>query len=208
MRFRHDNSIKHLIDFIKPENKNYMILESLNQMKDNNNYKSIHVVTLEPGNKIVMGRGHDADMRINDISVSRLHGTICLEPDSNKILLKDLGSKFGTLALIQNDFVITNKKVCLQIGRSYLECKVGPYSEIIQEKDVIDENLVDEKLRQFHASIKSHQGVDENVIKGLLEQIIKQSAPTALSNQIQQSQNQRREDKRNTPGNNAHPKKK
>lgn len=171
-------------------------------MKDNNNYKSIHVVTLEPGNKIVMGRGHDADMRINDISVSRLHGTICLEPDSNKILLKDLGSKFGTLALIQKDFTITNKKVCLQIGRSYLECKVGPFSELSLEKETNEENLVDEKLRLFQATIKGHHGVDENLIKGLLEQIIKQSAPTALSNQIQQSQNLRKEDKRNSTGNN------
>lgn len=207
MRFRHDNSIKHLIDFLKPNNKNYMILESLNQMKDNNNYKSIHVVTLDPGSKIVMGRGHDADMRINDISVSRLHGTICLEPDSNKVLLKDLGSKFGTLALIQKDLVIT-KKVCLQIGRSYLECKVGPYSELFLEKECIEESIVDEKLRQLQASIKGHQTVDESVIKGLLEQIIKQSTPTALSNQIHQNQNARRDDKRNSGNHPHHPRKK
>lgn len=99
-----------------------MVLESLNQVKDGNNIKSIHVVSLEENKKIVMGRGHDADIRINDISVSRLHGTITLLPD-NRIVLKDLGSKFGTLALIQNKFQVPEKKVCLQIGRSYMELK-------------------------------------------------------------------------------------
>lgn len=116
-----------------------MVLESLNQVKDGNNYKSIHVVILEENNKIVMGRGHDADVRINDISVSRLHGTICLQ-SNDKIVLKDLGSKFGTLALIKEQVSIGEKKMCLQIGRSYMECKVVPISQYL---------LYKEELRRF-----------------------------------------------------------
>ena len=46
-----------------------------------------------------MGRGHEADVRINDISVSRMHGQITID-ENNDIQLKDLGSKFGTLALL------------------------------------------------------------------------------------------------------------
>jgi hypothetical protein len=134
VRFRHKNSIRHLIDFTKPQNKNYMILESLNQVKDGNNYKSIHVVILDENSRIVMGRGHDADVRINDISVSRLHGTITLLP-GNRILLKDLGSKFGTLALVQHDFNVNDKKVCLQIGRSYMECKSVPIGQFLIYKE-------------------------------------------------------------------------
>jgi len=107
-----------------------MILESLNQVKDGNNYKSIHVITLENNSRIIMGRGHEADVRINDISVSRTHGTITLD-ETGTILLRDLGSKFGTLALIQENFVCTNKKVCLQIGRSYMEVKCCPISEFL-----------------------------------------------------------------------------
>ena len=111
-----------------------MVLESLNQVKDGNNYKSIHVVVLEENSKIVMGRGHDADVRINDISVSRLHGTISLVP-GNKLMLKDLGSKFGTLALLQHSFQVTEKKVCLQIGRSYMECKAVPMNQYLLYKE-------------------------------------------------------------------------
>jgi hypothetical protein len=133
-----------LIDLHRPKDKNYIILESLNQVKDGNNYKSIHVIVMEKNSKIVMGRGHEADVRINDISVSRLHGTITLE-DNNKILLRDLGSKFGTLALIQNNYVCSNKKVCLQIGRSYMEVRTCPNAEYLvlekEQKDLLEANL-------------------------------------------------------------------
>jgi hypothetical protein len=134
--------MNNLIDYVKPENKNYMVLESLNQVKDGNNFKSIHVVTLEENKKIVMGRGHDADIRINDISVSRLHGTITLLPN-NRILLKDLGSKFGTLALVQTKFTVHEKKVCLQIGRSYMELKSVPINQYItyrEEQKVLEKS--------------------------------------------------------------------
>lgn len=141
-----------MIDFEKPEDKNYMILESLNQMKDGNNYKSIHIVNLEPENKIVLGNGYGADMRINDISVSRLHGTIYLDPISNKILLKGLGSKFGTLVLIKQEFPIT-KKVSLQIGRSHVECMKEPFSE---------------ELREFQnrISVKKENNLFQQLLKG------------------------------------------
>jgi len=43
-----------LIDYTRPKDKNYIILESLNQLKDNNNYKSIQVVSIEENEKIIM----------------------------------------------------------------------------------------------------------------------------------------------------------
>jgi hypothetical protein len=133
-----------LIDLHRPKEKNYIILESLNQVKDGNNYKSIHVIVLEKNSKIAMGRGHEADVRINDISVSRMHGTITLE-ENNKILLRDLGSKFGTLALIQSNYTCLNKKVCLQIGRSYMEVRTCPNAEYLvlekEQKDLNEANL-------------------------------------------------------------------
>ena len=58
-------------------------------------------------------------MRINDISVSRTHALLTFS--NNKIFLKDLKSKFGTLALVQNEIEVGDKTVSLQIGRSYGE---------------------------------------------------------------------------------------
>jgi hypothetical protein len=99
-------------------------------MKDNNNYKSIQVITLEEGIKIIMGRGHETDVRINDISVSRIHAMLCLI--NNTLYIKDLKSKFGTLALIRESYEVTDKTLCLQIGRSYTECNVIGHKELIK----------------------------------------------------------------------------
>ncbi len=54
VRFRSENSYFDIIDYTGPIDKNYIILESLNQLKDNNNYKSIQVITLDEGVKISM----------------------------------------------------------------------------------------------------------------------------------------------------------
>jgi len=134
LRFRSENNCFDIIDYVRPIDKNYIILESLNQLKDNNNYKSIQVITLEENEKIVMGRGHETDVRINDISVSRTHALITLI--GNKIFIKDLKSKFGTLVLVQDDLEITEKTITLQIGRTYGEfCVISSkeYQKLIKE---------------------------------------------------------------------------
>lgn len=96
-------------------------------MKDNNNIKSIHVIILEENSKIIMGRGHESDVRINDISVSRSHATLTFQ--NGKIKIQDLKSKFGTLALIKKELPILEKKIHLQIGRTYLEACLKNYKE-------------------------------------------------------------------------------
>ena len=109
-----------LIDLQKPTDCNYIILESLNQMKENCNIKSIHVIQLN-GEELIIGRGHDSDVRINDISVSRNHAKIKYNLDEGTLLLRDLKSKFGTLILIKKPLKIKEKKIHLQIGRTYIE---------------------------------------------------------------------------------------
>ena len=95
----------------------------MNQLKENNNYKSVHVVSLKENEKIAIGRANESDVRINDISVSRTHSCIMLK--NKQILLKDLNSKFGTLILVKKEIEISmDKKLSLQIGRTYFEsCK-------------------------------------------------------------------------------------
>ena len=66
-------------------------------------------------------------MRINDISVSRTHALLTF--NNNKIYIKDLKSKFGTLVLVQNEIEINDKIVSLQIGRTYGEFTVNTYKE-------------------------------------------------------------------------------
>ena len=89
-------------------------------MKENCNIKSIHVIQLN-GDELTIGRGHESDVRINDISVSRKHAVLKYNVDEGTLLLRDLKSKFGTLILIKKPLLIKEKKIHLQIGRTYIE---------------------------------------------------------------------------------------
>jgi pSer/pThr/pTyr-binding forkhead associated (FHA) protein len=69
-----------------------------------------------------LGRGHESDLRISDISVSRAHARIFYEDDSYYI--EDLASKFGTLMLATDPIVLENENKVLQIGRTLVSaCK-------------------------------------------------------------------------------------
>ena len=46
-----------------------------------------------------LGRGHESEVRINDISVSRCHAIIKYKEDG--FYIEDNNSKFGTIALLK-----------------------------------------------------------------------------------------------------------
>ena len=98
-----------IMKFDLPNNENdYMILESIKSAPA----KVIHVFDLKdctgsnyPGdgvfqscNEFKVGRSVDTDMKIADISVSRIHSYIRVV--GKKLVLEDNGSKFGTLVKI------------------------------------------------------------------------------------------------------------
>jgi len=86
-----------LVKYEKPPG-DYMVLESLSQEK--NNSRIIHIIRPSAGKTVFkLGRGHESDLRINDISVSRCHTKIKFE--RGKFLLEDNQSKFGTLVLVK-----------------------------------------------------------------------------------------------------------
>ena len=137
-----------LIELEKPIGCDYIVLESLNQMKENCNIKSIHVIQL--GNdELIIGRGHESDIRINDISVSRSHAKLRYNIDSGTILLRDLKSKFGTLILIKKPLEIKEKKIHIQIGRTYIEGWLMGIEEF--------NKLKNEKKNKMQNKNKEHQ---------------------------------------------------
>ncbi len=62
--------------------------------------KTLHVINLSQKNNIKIGRGHDNDLRVADISVSRCHAFL-KKDDKGHIILEDNSSKFGTLVQIK-----------------------------------------------------------------------------------------------------------
>lgn len=68
-------------------------------------------------NRITIGRSRDTDLRIKDVSVSRIHSEITLT-DNRAVTIQDLNSKFGTIVLLQNKKMpIYTVPLTIQIGR-------------------------------------------------------------------------------------------
>ncbi len=92
----------------------YIILESLDIEK--NSSWIIHTAIFNDGSKkFSLGWGHESDLRINDISVSRLHANLVYKDDT--FILTDCRSKFGTLALHHGDLKLDiDSPKTIQIG--------------------------------------------------------------------------------------------
>ena len=100
-RIQIKNNIYDLLFVKKPEN-NYIVLESVNQ--GNALTKTINVISFQDKKNIRLGRGHDSDIRLADISVSRNHANIKLT--SSGLFLDDVSSKFGTLVKIKKPIIM------------------------------------------------------------------------------------------------------
>ena len=78
-----------------------MVMESLPLEK--NTSRTIHVLGFSNEKpSFNMGRGHESEVRVNDISVSRCHAIIKYKPDG--FYIEDNRSKFGTLVLLKEPF--------------------------------------------------------------------------------------------------------
>jgi len=74
------------------------LLESLTFEK--NSSRMVHLImpdTVKTNFKL--GRGHESDVRVSDISVSRCHALIKYNLQNGRFYLEDNLSKFGTLVL-------------------------------------------------------------------------------------------------------------
>ena len=113
----HNNKLYSLLDFSE-DFKNYLILECLTLDKENN--KFLYIISLEKKGDIKIGRGQVCDILFSDASVSRIHCVLSVEGKS--VYLKDFGSKFGTLILIQTPIInlTENLPLFIQVGRSFL----------------------------------------------------------------------------------------
>ncbi|EUD67921.1 hypothetical protein C922_01533 [Plasmodium inui San Antonio 1] len=109
------NRYLELYEIPKPELP-YIIIELMN---DRN--RGFYIVSLANTKCVRMGRGHDTDVRVNDISVSRFHAMIkfC----NGNFYIEDCKSKFGTLIQIRKPVFFNirrNKFIALQVGRTVM----------------------------------------------------------------------------------------
>lgn len=137
----------------RPEDNDtpYIILESLNSEK--NSSRTIHTVIIKSHKRVFqLGRGHDSDLRINDISVSRRHA--CLEyRDDGCFYIVDYQSKFGTLVLLSDKIIVPESThQTVQIGRT-----------IVTTKAKIKSKVPEFQVNEGHASNKVYKANSNDV---------------------------------------------
>lgn len=85
---------------------------------DKNTSRNIHMLTVTANkNEFKLGRGHESEVRINDISVSRCHAIIKCKKDG--FYIEDNLSKFGTIVLLKEKMRLAEEHtMAVQVGRS------------------------------------------------------------------------------------------
>ena len=121
LRFRiaEFNKLYELIEINMPKELDYVILESLDYIKDNGNIKTVHLVELND-EEINIGRFDTNDIIDTDISVSRKHAVMKYNKETGGLFLENLSEKFGTLVLIKGNIKMNDKKIHFQVGKSYI----------------------------------------------------------------------------------------
>ena len=115
------DKIFNLIDIKEPDNCDYMILESIDSKKNNQFYKSIHIIKLNQ-ETFSIGRDKDNDIIEEDITISLYQALLKL--NNEKICIRNLNKKYGTLVLVKNPIKIFDKAIYLQVGKTYIEARL------------------------------------------------------------------------------------
>ena len=132
-KLRDDDKVKYLSEYYEvPKDGDYLILESLDYKKEDKYCKSIHIINLE-NEYITIGRENDKDIIEKDISISRFHAILKYNKITGKICLQNKSKKFGTLVLVKNPITVLDKTIHLQVGRTYIEAKLGNQNDVINE---------------------------------------------------------------------------
>lgn len=90
-----------ILEYELPD-KDFIVLESVTLQ----NIRIVHVINMKEREFIRVGRGHDADIRVTDISVSRFHARINRDPNNGQFYVEDNKSKFGTLIQVRKPIVL------------------------------------------------------------------------------------------------------
>ena len=153
---KHQNKLYHLIDFSN-EYQSHLTLESLTLDKHQN--KFIYVVSLEKNKKIKIGRGHDCEIILSDISVSRIHSYLIVE--NKNVYLTDNDSKFATLVFIQASKLKLSLELPLyvQIGRTSIEIKIKKNFKLFSCCDIEEKTSIYYYYNQNEKYIKDNVGL-------------------------------------------------
>ena len=118
-----------------PETKApFIVLENLMRAEVASDTRAVYVISLAGKTTLKLGRGHESDVRIADVSISRWHATVSFTQD-RRFVLEDHGSKFGTLVLIRSPVLFDNA-LTVQSGRTVFRLMgAGEYARYSASQD-------------------------------------------------------------------------
>ena len=132
-------------------NTNFIVLDTIYPLIDGNKYRCI--VKFDENNKILIGRGLENQLVLNEITVSRTHCLLTLQKNKfgkRELKLEDDESKFGTLVLLQSNRyeIIKGKPLHIQLGNVYLIMNIPIQKSFLSccNVDVLDEKNSYEKI--------------------------------------------------------------
>lgn len=105
----------------------FIVLESMMRDSQQHVSRGLHVISLAEQKLLKLGRGHESDVRIADVSISRWHATIRFH--RGRFLLEDNDSKFGTLVAMKKPRTLTMDQISIQVGRTVLSLNLRQNSE-------------------------------------------------------------------------------
>jgi len=96
----------------------FIVLENMVRDSQQHAQRGLHIISLAE-KMLKIGRGHESDVRIADVSISRCHATIRFE--RGHFILEDNNSKFGTLVAMKKPRLLEpGCSLSIQMGRTVL----------------------------------------------------------------------------------------
>lgn len=117
----YDGKVESLLEYDIP-NEPYLAFETfLKEGSDKATSKSVYILNLKDIGTYRIGRSHEVEFHVEDISVSRIHGELQVTKD--KLYMQDYKSKYGTQILIKGEQSLDKvdcTKNMFQVGRAWL----------------------------------------------------------------------------------------
>mmetsp|Transcript_160343 Transcript_160343/g.292778 ORF Transcript_160343/g.292778 Transcript_160343/m.292778 type:complete len:426 (-) Transcript_160343:67-1344(-) len=109
----------------------FIVLENMVRDSQQHTSRGLHVISLAENKLLKLGRGHESDVRIADVSISRCHATIRFH--RGHFVLEDHNSKFGTLVAMKKPRMLDpGNGISIQVGRSVLSLSLQPHPDLSQ----------------------------------------------------------------------------
>jgi len=106
----------------------FIALENMVRDSQQHSTRGLHVISLADNKLLKLGRGHESDVRIADVSISRCHATIRFH--RGQFVLEDHNSKFGTLIAMKKPRRLeASSAISIQVGRTVLQLSLLPTSQ-------------------------------------------------------------------------------